>query len=113
MGVLLAVGVLAIILYFILSGGYEVEVELVEPALRPVPEAAEPVIVDEKGALVGAREAPVGEVAGVILDTIHTLELKASADVWIRAVMDDGDPVEVLMHDGESVSWEAKNVFFC
>ncbi len=113
MGVLLAVGVLVIILYYILSGGYEVEVELVEPAGRPVPEAAEGAVVGEKGAFEGAREAPVEEVEGVILDTIHTLELKASADVWIRVVMDDGDPVEVLLHDGESVNWEAKSVFFC
>jgi cytoskeletal protein RodZ len=111
-GVFLAIGVLAVILsYILLRGG---DREMVEPdeIVIPPPPAPEAVQGGGEGAAV-VGEAPGEGSGGVILEKVYTLQVNATADAWIRVVIDNADPLEVLLHEGDSVSWEAERVFFC
>jgi cytoskeletal protein RodZ len=105
MAILLAVGVLTVILFFVFLR--EPDVELVEPEGAPRVERM-PAAKEE-----AEKEVPGAESPGQILEKMHTLEINATEVTWIRVVIDDGDPFEVLLDEGERIRWEASRVFFC
>ncbi len=42
----------------------------------------------------------------------HELQASAKADVWMKVRVDEDEPFEVLMNEGDRVSWKAAKVFF-
>jgi cytoskeletal protein RodZ len=104
--ILFAIGVLTVALYFIFLR--EPVWEFVEPGEAP---PGERISGMEKEAV--EVEVPAAKTSEEIIETIHTLEIDAIGVTWIRAVIDDGDPFEILLSEGESIRWEASRVFFC
>lgn len=45
------------------------------------------------------------------IDKRHTLTATARETVWIKIRLDDGEPYDVMLKEGESVSWKAARVF--
>ncbi len=41
----------------------------------------------------------------------HTLTLKATRNVWVRAGLDDKEPTEATFKEGDSFTWRAERVF--
>jgi cytoskeletal protein RodZ len=99
--ILLSAGVLGVALYFLFLRGPAGE--FVEHQEAPSTERM-PLMENE-----GMEEKVT--VPGIIEK--HTLEINATAVTWIRTVIDDGEPFEVLLQEGERVSWGASRVFFC
>ncbi len=55
---------------------------------------------------------PAAKPAPEAIEEPHTLKINAKEVTWIRVVIDDGNPFEVLLDEGDSISWEASRVFF-
>jgi cytoskeletal protein RodZ len=103
--ILFAIGVLTVALYFIFLR--EQVGEFVEPEEAPPGERISGI---EKEAV--ELEAPAAKTPEEVIEKIHTLEIDAIGVAWIRVVIDDGDPFEVLLSEGESIRWDASKVFF-
>lgn len=56
-------------------------------------------------------EAAVAEKPAVAASTAHTLTASAREMVWIKIGIDGGEPVEVLLREGERFTWKASEGF--
>ncbi|MFQ5441335.1 MAG: helix-turn-helix domain-containing protein [Thermodesulfobacteriota bacterium] len=61
--------------------------------------------------LIPAGAEKTNEVKGETGGGEHVLSITASEDVWIQTALDGGEPFEVLLKEGESVEWKAKDNF--
>ena len=112
---LVAFGVIVIIIfYFALSGRerqgpaeggkaltppVEAPVEKLEGAADGAPEPAPPPV--EKALDIKSAPPAPG----------HVLTIRANEEVWIKTVLDGGEPFEVLLKEGERVEWKARENF--
>lgn len=103
--VFLTLGILTVILYFVFLRGPVSELGEPEEVAQVLP--AERTAEDVTPAVPAAKPVPEA------IEETHTLKINAKEVTWIRVVIDDGEPFEVLLKDGESISWEAARVFFC
>ncbi len=102
---LLTIGVLTVVMYFVFLR--EPVRELVKSEEVATAPPVEPAAEEKKDKL------PSAGTTVEALEKIHTLAVNAREVTWIRVVIDDGNPFEVLLDEGDSISWEASRVFFC
>jgi cytoskeletal protein RodZ len=95
---------------FIIVGYFFVSRRGVEPLPRS---AVEPPVEEKPEAEVEMKPLPEEKAPPLAAPEKHTLAVRAKETVWIRAEIDDGEPFEVLLREGERVEWTAERVFFC
>ena len=134
---LVLVGLLIILMsFFLISRWSGVEVATVEEAAfeeetfeeehvagpveagEEAPGVEEAVDVKDVDVKEGEKEADILKEADTLEEAVpppvepHKLAILAVERTWIKYVIDDSDPAEVLLQPGERVSWEARKGFF-
>ncbi|MBI5560870.1 MAG: helix-turn-helix domain-containing protein [Deltaproteobacteria bacterium] len=109
---LVSAGIILVVLYFIFSGGSTRKTQSpVPPAQLSEPSGK----MDEKygsNAPQDVPSTPLGKTPEKPTGTKLLLDLYAKNTTWVMAEIDNKKPFETLLRDGESVRWEAEEVFF-
>ena len=75
-------------------------------ALKPLPSTQ---TTAQQALQPPAQAAPV--VQPVEVEESHTLSVTATDVAWVKIRIDSGEPFEVYLRPGESVSWKAREIF--
>ncbi len=98
-GLLLALGLLIIIGFYLLSGiGREGDILKTPSAPTPIEKAEAPAVAPETVKAPAKKVTPPG----------HVLKVIATDDVWIKLTIDKKKPFEVLFKKGDSRQWLMK-----
>ncbi len=98
-------GVFIIAMYLILSPGTPAEKQKEPRRDSPVSRTTTSMVAELPAEEPGP--APVSKTT-----TPYTLDIYAKGTTWIKAQIDEKEPFEVLLREGEHVRWRADRVFF-
>lgn len=107
---LVVLGVVMIVLFYVFTRGPGGHAPVVTGPVKEAPEKAVREVPEEKAAMAPENPPAAPEKVPAVTEAApsgHVLTVTASEDVWIEAAIDDGEPFDVLLRDGESVRWEA------